>query len=377
MLPHDNAMDKVQHSTKNSKKQQNVDEKAAERERQKQIQTSDMPTKDEPMIRSVTESYNIGEELGRGSFGAVYRVKRVSDSKSYAMKCESVHVKKQILAHEAKVLQSLNLLKSVHFVQMIDRGKVPNRFLFIILRLVGKNLWDLRTQELPNKKFTLNTALKIAVQTLAGIRDLHRVGYLHRDIKPPNFAIGRECDNAHHIVYVLDFGLCRKICHKGVDLRTPREHCAFRGTTRYASMAAHEGKEQSRKDDLEAWWYMICEMIIHDLPWRAAKANEREKVYDAKQKLRSDDNALKELFKKCPPEQKSPLDQMTAILSYLDGLCYASIPDYDYIHENIAFASAANEFNDKTPLDWDKDHDFAGPKYKKNEEYIISALLLP
>ncbi|KAK6014755.1 hypothetical protein OSTOST_19855, partial [Ostertagia ostertagi] len=35
-------------------------------------------------------------------------------------------------------------------------------------------------------------------------------GFLHRDIKPPNFAIGREEDNSQQTIFILDFGLCRR-----------------------------------------------------------------------------------------------------------------------------------------------------------------------
>ncbi|KAK6022052.1 hypothetical protein OSTOST_12263, partial [Ostertagia ostertagi] len=42
------------------------------------------------------------------------------------------------------------------------------------------------------------------------IRILFTCGYIHRDIKPPNFAIGREADGDLHTIYIIDFGLSRK-----------------------------------------------------------------------------------------------------------------------------------------------------------------------
>ncbi|EYC35014.1 hypothetical protein Y032_1192g3742 [Ancylostoma ceylanicum] len=51
---------------------------------------------------------------------------------------------------------------------------VDERFVFVVLRLVGKNLLDL-LQEVPDKKFTMVTAVRIAEQALSGIRDLHIV----------------------------------------------------------------------------------------------------------------------------------------------------------------------------------------------------------
>ncbi|KAK6036063.1 hypothetical protein COOONC_26432 [Cooperia oncophora] len=67
-------------------------------------------------------------------------------------------------------------------------------------------------------RFTLNTALKAAEQCLICIEELHRIGFLHRDIKPGNFAIGRPEANEHHIIFMLDFGLCRKYQEKVILL---------------------------------------------------------------------------------------------------------------------------------------------------------------
>ncbi|VDL79997.1 unnamed protein product [Nippostrongylus brasiliensis] len=183
------------------------------------------------------------------------------------MKCESWRAEKQFLKHEAKILESLRKLASPHFVTLQDRGKVKHRFLFLIMKLVGKNLWELRVEN-PYRKFSMVTSLRAAEQTLAGIRDLHSCGFLHRDIKPPNFAIGREEDGDPHTIYIIDFGLSRQYRTKDKDLRYQREKVAFRGTTRYASVNTLELKEQSRRDDVESWWYMVLEWMIGELPWK-------------------------------------------------------------------------------------------------------------
>ena len=49
------------------------------------------------------------------------------------------------------------------------------KFLFLIVTMVGPDLQRLQSQQ-QGKKFALNTALRIGEQTLAAIRDMHRVG---------------------------------------------------------------------------------------------------------------------------------------------------------------------------------------------------------
>lgn len=57
-------------------------------------------------------------------------------------------------------------------------------------------------------RFTLTTALRLSIQTLDRIEILHDTGWLSRDIKANNFAIGLKDDN--HTVYILDFGFARR-----------------------------------------------------------------------------------------------------------------------------------------------------------------------
>ncbi|VDK56729.1 unnamed protein product [Cylicostephanus goldi] len=96
----------------------------------------DMPKENEDVIRSNTGIYVVLERLGKGTFGAVFRVRRAQDNSELAMKCESCKSRKQIIKHEAKVFESLKQVNSPHFLHLLDRGKVAGRFNFIVMKLV-------------------------------------------------------------------------------------------------------------------------------------------------------------------------------------------------------------------------------------------------
>jgi len=99
--------------------------------------------------------------------------------------------------------------------------------------------------------FSLKTVCMLGEQIIRRIQFMHERGYLHRDIKPENFTVGRG--DRMNKVFIIDFGLSKRF----VDPKT-KEHIPFRdgkdltGTARYASVNAHNGYEQSRRDDLEA-----------------------------------------------------------------------------------------------------------------------------
>ena len=67
-------------------------------------------------------------------------------------------------------------------------------------------------------------------------------GFLHRDVKPSNFAVGRTPQTLRQI-FMLDFGLARQYTNAAGEVRPPRGAAGFRGTVRYASINAHKNKE--------------------------------------------------------------------------------------------------------------------------------------
>lgn len=58
-----------------------------------------------------------------------------------------------------------------------------DKFNYLVMTLQGKNLADLR-RESPKQSFSLSTAIRIGSQILKAIKEIHSIGFLHRDIKP-------------------------------------------------------------------------------------------------------------------------------------------------------------------------------------------------
>ncbi|EFP10389.1 hypothetical protein CRE_10726 [Caenorhabditis remanei] len=220
----------------------------------------------------INRKYLAFRKLGEGGCGVIYEVAMVKcPGRRFACKAETtVFDEDPTLPMEHKVISKLNEKNSIHCVELIEKGQGEN-YQFIVMTLLGPSLDAIRST-LPTNKFSTYSALVMAIQALDSIREIHEIGFIHRDVKPANFAIGTLGTPKQRLLHVLDFGISRQFLVKdgeggGLRIRKPRRIVPFRGTLRYCSVAAQERKEQGRHDDLWSLFYMIVEFVKGSLPW--------------------------------------------------------------------------------------------------------------
>jgi serine/threonine protein kinase len=172
-------------------------------------------------------------------------------------------------------------------------------------------------------RFSAKTAILVAEQVIHRIEYLHSKGIVHRDIKPENFMFGIT-GRAHH-VYLIDFGLSKRYWDKK---HSPmRQRLSLTGTARYASINAHKGLEQSRRDDLEAIGHMLMYFLRGAVPWSGLDAKNKEEKYK-KIMQKKEETPLPELCDGYP-------ECFESFLRYSRGLQFTERPDYDMLQENF------------------------------------------
>lgn len=60
---------------------------------------------------------------------------------------------------------------------------------FLVMQLLGPNIGDLKKRS-PVKRLSQTTVARIMIQGIAALRDVHSLGYIHRDVKPANMCFG-------------------------------------------------------------------------------------------------------------------------------------------------------------------------------------------
>jgi len=285
--------------------------------------------------------FAITRVLATGPFSDVYQVDEQTTNENFAMKVEREEGNiRPVLKLDVYVLTQLG--SQVGFPQIVAAGRTEN-YKYAVMQLIGPDLGKLR-RAMPAKKFSLSTALIICKQTLRRIEILHDLGWLCRDIKAPNFAVG--LGDKINTIYMLDFGFARRYMDRENNLLPQRGAAALLGTIQYASLASHFYQEQSRREDLESWLYMCVELCSGPLPWAKVNPMKHHKIIcDWKQFIRT--HGRENFFRGCP-------DEFSEILSRIDATPFEERPPYEELHEivdNMMFRLCISE--DDT-LDWQR-----------------------
>ncbi|VDM43585.1 unnamed protein product [Toxocara canis] len=175
--------------------------------------------------RIVGRRWKIIEKLGEGGCGSVYKVQDIQTMAKAALKAESNFVPGgSVLKLEVQVLRRLEGRR--YIAQLLQAGK-KSTYSYMVMTLFGHSLNCLLKK---CGQCSISTQVRVGINILYGIKQLHEVGFIHRDVKPANLAVGRRGKEAR-IIHILDFGLSREyIISSGgtVKLRVPRTNVLFR-----------------------------------------------------------------------------------------------------------------------------------------------------
>lgn len=286
-----------------------------------------MPAK--PPSKVNDGEFEVIKRLGAGCFGEVWRGRNSKTQEEVAMKFES-HDSKSApqLFREAEVIKSLREGYSVPgtpqgIVESFYIGE-EGAFNCMVMEILGKSLED--EVQACKGKLTAQTTTLIAEQVIQRIEFFHSKRMIHRDIKPENFMFGIK-QRVHH-VYIIDFGLSKLYWNVAKKSHAPMKNgLSLTGTARYASINAHKGLEQSRRDDLEAIGHMFLYFLRGALPWSGLDAKTQEEKY-RKICEKKEQFPLPELCKGFP----EPFEQY---LRYCRDLGFTDKPDYNKLYEMI------------------------------------------
>jgi len=223
--------------------------------------TLEMPTKELTIGSTFAGRYQIIEEIGRGGMGRVYKVLDKDVEEKVALKL----LNPEIAADEKIIKRFRNELK---FARKITHKNVCRMFdlneeegtPYITMEYVPGE--DLKSSVRRMGQLTIGKAISVAKQICEGLAEAHRLGVVHRDLKPQNIMIDSE-GNAH----IMDFGIALSVETKGVT-----EAGVIIGTPDYMSPEQVEGKQADKRSDVYSVGVIIYEMVTGRVPFEGDTA---------------------------------------------------------------------------------------------------------
>jgi eukaryotic-like serine/threonine-protein kinase len=155
--------------------------------------------------RILAGKYRLGERLGEGGMGAVYRAEHLVLQAPVAIKVIERELEEGTRARFIREAQAAAALRSPHVVQILDYG-AEDDFPFMVMELLeGETL----AQRIKRRHGRLSPQETAWILTHVGraVAKAHELGIVHRDLKPDNvFLVHNEEDE---IAKVLDFGVAK------------------------------------------------------------------------------------------------------------------------------------------------------------------------
>ena len=289
----------------------------------------------------------VNKLLGKGGFGQIYLGRNIRENVPIAIKVEETSNRSH-LRLEYEILKELQGGKGIPRIYKYRQGHNHN---YLVMELLGKSLDKLFSDN--DKYFSDKTIFQIGYQMIERIQYVHSKFYIHRDIKPGNFVIGRG--EKSKIIYLIDFGLSKRYIDPEKKCHIPyREGKGLTGTARYVSLFTHYGIEQSRRDDIESIAYNLIYFAKGKLPWQGVKTKNKKEKHK---------KIMESKLAHTPDILCANLpDVYVKLLKYARKLEFEDEPDYDNIKLLFKNYIVKNGGNLNWEFDWDK------PKIENSKE---------
>ena len=204
-------------------------------------------------------SYIIEKQLGKGTYGVVYKVKKKEDNKIYVLKQISLIGLTQAQKADVKLeAQVLSKIKSKYVVQYYDSFEEDGKLNIIMEYCDSGDLNDFLEKHKQTKHLlSENLVWKIFIKITLGLADIHKLNILHRDLKSLNIFLKKDED-----IRVGDLGVA-KILNQTYFAKT------FIGTPYYLSPEICEDKKYNDKSDVWALGCILYELCTYQHPFTA------------------------------------------------------------------------------------------------------------
>ena len=220
----------------------------------------------------IRSKYEILQRIGIGGMGAVYKGRHVTFNELCAIKVvnDSIAGDKNFLQRFQTEAVVTRKLRHPNAVRVDDFDYTDDGRPFIVMELVeGRNVGEILQSEGP---LQVPRAIRIATEVARALGAAHKLGFVHRDIKPGNIVLTTN-DQGQEVAKVLDFGIAklRQAAGDAQSAVTMTMTGMVVGTPLYMSpeqfMGKKAGGEIDGRTDLYSLGVVLYQMVTARLPF--------------------------------------------------------------------------------------------------------------
>jgi eukaryotic-like serine/threonine-protein kinase len=205
----------------------------------------------------LADRYRVESELGQGGMATVYLAHDLKHDRDVAIKVLRDDVAASV--GRDRFLREIRLaakLSHPHILPLYDSGDAEGTLFYVMPVVEGQSLRErLDTQ----RQLPIADAVRIASEVAGALEHAHRVGIIHRDVKPENIML----QDGH--VLVADFGIGKAISDTTSDTLTQVGMSV--GTPAYMSPEQAVGEEVDGRSDLYSLGCVLYEMLVGEPPF--------------------------------------------------------------------------------------------------------------
>ncbi|MCA8975548.1 MAG: serine/threonine protein kinase [Planctomycetes bacterium] len=238
--------------------------------------------------------FEIVNKLGGGMFGLVFKARKESIGKDYAIKFLKVddETVRDAVARELESVRFFAQIDHPNLVSIEDKGIVDG-IPFLVMSYAGQDTLQKRLQQGGLER---DEALRIFAQAARGVQALHEHSLVHFDLKPANIFLKGD------VARVGDYGLSKLVSES-------RNSLSFsRGTPYYMApeMLQRRGDAQS---DIYSLGIILFECLYGDVPfrgdseWEVLRKHETQKPVFPSGSLPADRRIIERCLAKRPEDR--------------------------------------------------------------------------
>jgi eukaryotic-like serine/threonine-protein kinase len=198
------------------------------------------------------------ELLGRGGMGVVYKARDIRLGRDIAIKL-LFGADPQFGGSLLREARAQARIEHENVCEVYEAGTVDN-VRFIVMQLIAGEPLDKAKSTM-----TLEEKVRVIRQIASALHEAHRLGMVHRDVKPANIMVERAEDGSLK-PYIMDFGLARETGDSGATVSG-----ALMGTPSFMSPEQAAGKVRSldRRTDVFSLGATLYEVLVGRPPFVA------------------------------------------------------------------------------------------------------------